>query len=188
MRLSSSFAAAALVAFAAFPAHAQNPLAPQHQLSLDLTIAGLNVGYAVRNSDNTAFGASIGIGGDWTNFMLLGGSHFAESNGLSYATKDGATNKSTLELLRVGIFARRHFASGRQLDVGLKASGFLHSDSSDDDPGGGAFIGMNVTGTWLNRRHLSLGSGLDVGRYAENTASEFGVNLLPILARVTFPD
>lgn len=183
-----SLIAAAIIALASAPSFAQIPLAPQRQLSLDVSLAGLNVGYAVRNSDRTSFGASIGIGGDWMNYMLLGGSHFAESNGLSYQTKDGATDKSVIELLRVGVFARRHFESGRQLDVGLKASGFLHGDSSDDDPGGGIFVGANVTGTWLKWRRLSLGSGLDIGRYAESNVAEFGVNLAPLLVRVTIPD
>src|SRR4051812_37510207 len=118
MRFHKSLLAAGTVALAMTPCLAQST-APQRQLSLDLTMAGLNVGYATRNSDRTSFGASIGIGGDWLNYMALGGSHFAESNGLSYETKDGATSKELIELARIGVFVRTHFEHGRQLDLGL---------------------------------------------------------------------
>jgi hypothetical protein len=178
-----------LVVVAGRPSLAQAPLgpgAPARQLTLDLSVVGLNVGYAVRNSSKTSFGASIGIGGNWQNYMVLGGRHFAESGGLSYEAKDGATDKEVFDLARAGVFVRRHFDSGRQLDVGLKASGFLHSDSSDDDPGGGIFVGLNVTGTWLKWRYFQLGSELNVGGFTEGNP-EFGVNVAPLLVRVTFP-
>jgi len=188
MRIHRSILAAGIAVLAASPAWAQSsPLAPQRQLSLDLTIAGLNVGYATRNSDNTSFGASLGIGGDWNSFMLLGGRHFAESNGLSYEAKDGATDKAVIELARFGVFVRRHFDAGRQIDLGLKASGFLHSDSSDDDPGVGAFLGVNVTGVWWQWKRIRVASALDIGRFAETNAAELGVNVSPILLRVTIP-
>ncbi len=182
----SLIAAALIIGFGSIPALGQT-LAPEHQLSLDFTFAGLNVGYATRSSDRTSFGASIGIGGDWQSYMILGGSHFAESNGLSYEAKDGATDKAIVEVARLGIFVRRHFEAGRQLDLGLKASGFLHSDSSDDDPGAGPFVGLNVTGTWWRWKRLAVGSAMDVGRYSENNDAEFGINVSPILLRVTFP-
>ena len=169
------------------PADASTVLAPAREWSFDLAWAGLNVGYAVRNSDRTSFGASLGVGGNWLNYMALGGSHFAESGGLSYETKDGSTNKELLELARAGVFVRRHFEQGRQVDVGLKGSAFLHFDSSDDDPGGGVFVGMNVTTMWWRWRRVRLGSELDAGAYLENNRAEFGVNVAPVLLRLTIP-
>ena len=161
-------------------------LAPARRLNLDATVAGLNVGYAVRSSDRTSVGIAIGVGGNWLNYMALGGQHFAESGGLSYESKDGATNKELFDLLRATVFVRRYFDHGRDVQVGLKASAFLHSDSSDDDPGGGGFVGLNVTGMWWQWRSLQLGSEIDTGLYTEGRP-EFGVNVAPVLLRLNIP-
>jgi hypothetical protein len=161
--------------------------APAHQLSLDAGWIGLDVGYAVRSSESTSFGVSLGAGGNWANYMVLAGRHFAESNGLSYQPKDGATGKAVYELARGAIFVRRHFDSGLQVDVGLKASGFLHFDSSDDDPGFGAFAGVKASGVWYRWRRLGLGSELDAGGYFEGGNPELGVNVAPLFLRLTIP-
>lgn len=168
-------------------AAASPQMAPVRQLNLDLSPVGLNVGFALRNTARTSLGASLGGGGNWYNYMVVGGRHFAESGGWSYEEKDGSTDKSLFELFRASLFMRRHLSAGRQLDVGVKASGFLHSDSSDDDPGGGIFVGVNVTGVWWQWRRLRFGSELDAGRYSEGRRPEFGVNVAPLLVRVTFP-
>jgi hypothetical protein len=177
----------ATVAAAGAAAAQSNTLAPAHQLNLDASWIGLDVGYAVRSSDNTSFGVSLGAGGNWANHMVLAGRHFAESDGLSYQPKDGATDKELIELARGSIFVRRHFAAGRQLDVGLKASGFLHSDSSDDDPGFGVFAGVKIGGVWYQWRRLGLGSELDVGGYSDGGNPELGVNVAPLFLRLTIP-
>lgn len=159
---------------------------PGHSVTVDLSFAGVSIGYAVKNGERTAFGASLGVGGNWLNYMAVGGRHFAESNGISYRTKDGSTNKELYELFNATVFVRRYFDAGRQLDVGLKGSGFLHSDSSDDDPAGGAFLGMNAKGTWWRWGRVHAASQLDAGLYTEGDP-EFGVNVAPILLRLTFP-
>jgi hypothetical protein len=194
MRLFRSlFALVAIVATTARSGLAQSgatdlraPIAPLRQVHFDLSLAGLNVGFALRNTARTSVGASIGIGGNWWNYMVLSGSHFSEEGGLSYQSKDGSTDKSLFELFRGTIFVRTHFDAGRHLDLGLKASGFLHSDSSDDDPGGGTFIGLNATAVWWQWRLLRVASELDAGRYSEGRP-EFGVNVAPVLLRVTIP-
>lgn len=163
------------------------PLVPVRQLHVDVSLVGISVGFAVRNSARTSVGAAVGAGGNWWNYMVLGGRHFAEEGGLSYDTKDGGTGKALLEMLRGTVFVRTHFEHGRQLDVGLKASGFLHSDSSDDDFGGGVFVGLNVAGTWWQWRRVRVGSELDIGRYAESARPELGVNVAPLLLRLTVP-
>lgn len=160
--------------------------APAHQVSIDLSFAGVSVGYAVRNSANTSFGASVGIGGNWLSYMAIAGRHFAEANGLSYEAKDGAGNKELIELLRASVFVRRELAAGRQLDLGLKGSAFLHSDSSDDDPGGGLFVGLNATAMWWKWNRVRVGSSLDAGMFTEGRP-EFGINVAPVLVRVSFP-
>lgn len=161
--------------------------APQRQVNFDLSWLGISAGFTVRNSTHTSLGVSLGAGGNWTNYMVLAGRHFAESGGVSYETKDGATDKELYEMLRGSVFMRRHFAAGRQLDLGLKASGFLHSDSSDDDPGFGAFAGMQVSGVWYRWRRLGLGSEVNVGGYFERGSPELGVNVAPVFLRVMIP-
>jgi hypothetical protein len=189
MRIHSAALAAALCCISgASGAQSVNPgaLAPSHQFSIDLGLVGASLGYAVRNSPNTSFGASIGIGGNWYNYMALAGRHFSEANGLSYESKDGSANKSLFELLHASVFVRCEFAAGRQLDLGVKASGFLHSDSSDDDPGGGIFVGLDAKAMWWKWNRFRVGSEINAGMYSEGRP-EFGINLAPALVRVTFP-
>jgi hypothetical protein len=189
--LNRLLSAAAVIALAGTPCRSQavvsQPAAPRRQLTLDVAVPGLNVGFATRMSDNTSFGVALGVGGNWLNYMLLAGGHFAEPSGLSYQTKDGAGSKELFDLARVTIFARRHFDHGRQLDVGLKASAFLHHDSSDDDPAGGLFVGLNVAPMWYQWGRLRLGSEIDVGRFSDGAASELGVNVAPLLLRISIP-
>jgi hypothetical protein len=188
MRLAcSAFTGAAIVAAAGRACLAQSTLVvPERQVHFDLSLAGLNVGFAARSASRTSFGGSIGIGGNWWNRMVIGGRHFSESGGLSYEAKDGSTDKALFELVRGTIFVRRHFDAGRQVDIGLKASGFLHSDSSDDEPGGGVFVGVNVAAMWWQWRWLRVGSEVDIGQYTEGRP-EFGVNVAPVLVRLTIP-
>ena len=156
------------------------------QLHLDLSPVGLTFGAAKTTSPTVAIGASIGVGGNWVNYMLLGGSHFAESNGLSYDTKDGRTGKSLIELANATVFVRTYLPREQQLDVGLKVAGFAHFDSSDDEPGGGYFVGADVKYMWYSWRRLRVGSQVDIGRYAEGARGELGVNVSPLLLRVAF--
>ncbi len=186
------FATAPLCLHASRASHSQSqpaalsPLAPERQWNIDLNFLGLGAGFAVRTGDRTSAGISIGAGGNWMNYMVLGGQHFADAKGLSYQTKDGATDKALFEMFHASVFARRHFEAGRHLEIGVKASGFLHSDSSDDDFGGGTFIGVQATGIWYKWRRLGFGSELNVGRYSEGRP-ELGINVAPIFMRVTFP-
>ena len=198
MPLLRSLCASALLLASSLPAAAQGALAPERQVHLDLAPLGAAIGFAARSSERTSFGVEIGGGGNWFNYMVLGGRHFAEENGLSYTTKDGATSKSLFELAHATMFVRRHFSESQHVDIGLKASGFLHGDSSDDDPGGGYFLGVNVKYNWAKWHRIGLASEMDIGRYAEPGSGgpcisgcievkEFGITVAPILVRFTFP-
>ena len=183
--LPSALAACAFLCAASLRAFGQSDAPAHHQMTLDVSGVGLNFGFAVRNAPRTSIGASVGIGGNWLNYMALGGGHFAEAGGPSYQAKDGYQNKELIELLRGTVFVRREFDHGRQLDVGVKASAFMHFDSSDDEPGGGGFVGLDVTGMWWRWRALRLGSQVDIGRYSEGHP-ELGINVAPILLRLSF--
>jgi hypothetical protein len=190
MTLFRSLCASALLFVPSLPALAQGSrsLAPDRQVHLDLTIAGAAVGFAARSSERTSFGMEIGGGGNWLNYMLLAGSHFRQG---------GDKGGSLIELAHATVFMRTHFSESRHLDLGAKASGFLHFDSSDDDPGGGYFVGLNLKYSWAKWRRLNLGSEMDIGRYAEpgtgtcisgcEGVQELGVSVAPILVRLTFP-
>jgi hypothetical protein len=185
MRIVCSPLATLVVALAAAAPLAAQSEPSDHQVTVDASYLGVNVGFAVRRSAHTSIGASVGLGGNWINYMALSGAHFAEAGGLSYEGRDGRTGKELLDVFRGSIFLRRDFDGGRQLDVGLKASGFAHFDSSDDEPGGGSFVGAGITGMWWKWRALRLGSEIDVGRYSEG-APELGVNVAPLLVRLSF--
>jgi hypothetical protein len=169
-------------------AQASRPLVPERQIHVDLAIAGVAVGVAARTSYRTSFGVELGGGGNWVNRMLLAGSHFSESGGRS---------SSIIELAHATAFMRTHLGESQHLDLGAKVSGFLHSDSSDDDPGGGYFVGLNAKFVWARWRRINLGSEMDVGLYVEpgsgtcisgcQGVQELGVNVAPILVRITFP-
>jgi hypothetical protein len=190
MKLFRSLCASGLLFVPSLPALAQPPrsLVPDKQVHVDLTIAGAAVGLAARTSDRTSVGVEVGAGGNWVNHMLLAGSHFGGAGG----------NRNSLdELAHATVFMRTRFSESQHLDLGVKGSAFLHFDSSDDDPGGGYFVGLNAKYNWLKWRRLELASEMDFGRYAEpgsgNCISgcegvhEFGVNVAPILVRFTFP-
>jgi hypothetical protein len=190
MRLFRSLCASGLLFVASLPALAQAPrsLVPDKQVHLDLTIAGAAVGFAARTSERTSFGGEIGGGGNWLNYMLVGGSHFVER---------GEKNNSLIELAHATVFMRTRFSESQHLDLGAKASAFLHFDSSDDEPGGGYFVGLHAKYSWAKWRRLNLASEIDIGRYAEpgygtcisgcEGVREFGINVAPILVRFTFP-
>jgi hypothetical protein len=193
MKISGYAFGAAVLALTSAPiAAAQSPadstaLAPAHQLLVDVSGVGLDLGFARRTTPHSSLGLSIGVGGNWANYMLIAGGHFAEAGGLAYAPKDGASSKEMFELVRASLFSRHYFASGRQLDLGLKVSTFLHLDTSDDDPGAGAFIGLAATPIWKRWGHLALGSEIDAGAYLESSATEFGINVAPAFIRISIP-
>jgi hypothetical protein len=190
MKLFRSLSALALLFIPSLFALAQDSvsLVPQKQVHLDLAIAGAAVGFAARTSERTSFGVEIGGGGNWVNYMLIGGNHFAAR---------GAKGSSVVELAHATVFVRTRFSERQHLDLGAKASAFLHFDNSDDDPGGGYFIGLNAKYTWAKWRRLNLASEMDIGRYAEpgngkcisgcEGIGEFGINVAPILVRFTIP-
>jgi hypothetical protein len=186
MKLFRSLSASALLFVSSSSALAQaRSLVPDRQVHLDLAIAGAAVGLSVRASERTSFGVEVGGGGNWVNYMLLGGDHFKQSE------------SSLIELAHVTVFVRTHFSEAQHLDLGLKGSGFLHFDPSDDDPGGGYFVGLNAKYSWAKWRRVNLASEMDIGRFAEpgtgncisgcEGVQEFGVNFAPILVRFTFP-
>jgi hypothetical protein len=190
MKLFRSLGAAALVFTPLLAARAQpSPsLVPDRQWHLDLAIAGVAVGFAARTSERTSFGVEIGAGGNWVNHLISDGGHFTEG---------GTRNSSLVELAHATMFMRTRFSETQHLDVGLKGSGFLHFDSSDDDPGGGYFVGLNAKYDWARWRRLHFASEMDIGRYAEpgngtcisgcEGVRELGVNVAPILVRFSVP-
>ncbi|MES2178298.1 MAG: hypothetical protein V4550_10575 [Gemmatimonadota bacterium] len=189
MKLFRSLCASVLLFVPTVPALAQvsSSLAPERQVHLDLTIAGAAVGFAARTSERTMFGVEIGGGGNWVNYTLAG-SHFS---------KGGARNSSLVELAHATVFMRTRFSESQHLDLGAKVSAFLHFDSSDDEPGGGYFVGLNAKYSWAKWRRMNLASEMDIGRFAEpgngtclsgcEGRQEFGINVAPILVRFTFP-
>ncbi len=173
-----------LLAGAAPALHAQEARRAPNQLSLTAHVGGLTVGYARGVAPDRLVGGELGIGGDWTSVMLLGGRHFGEW--IAYEERDAAGDEQLFELGHVGIFVRGVESERWEWDAGARASAFLHFDESDDDPGGGLFVG--VYGTLLvGWSRVKLGPRVQVGLFSEGSGTnELGVYLAPLTGRVTF--
>jgi hypothetical protein len=159
----------------------------RNQLTLDLSWIGGTLGFARRVRGERLFlGAEVGLLGDYLNVMLLSGGHFAQDWGLAYDEKDGATGKHLLEIVHAAFFLRHQSSERWQLDFGARASVFLHSDSSDDDPGEATFAGLYGSLMYGSER-FKVGPRVMAGLFSEGRRTqEFGLLLVPLTARVTF--
>ena len=158
--------------------------APRVQFTLDAGAIGGSLGVAWRIDEQRMVGVGGGVGGDIVGYMLLAGRHFAEDFGLSYERKDGYHSKFLLEYVHLNAFMRQETAGRWEFDAGLRASTFLHYDSSDDDPGGGLFMG-GYAAAYYSYRAVKLGPRVLVGAFKERRA-EFGIFVVPLTLRFAF--
>jgi hypothetical protein len=157
-----------------------------NQITIDAQILGATIGYARRISPTSHAGATLGLGGHLIEYMALAGRHFSEDSGLAYEERDAGTNPLVYELLSVGGFVRRQQSERWQVELGVRASAFFHFDSTDDEPGGGAFVGVYVLPMYGWRR-LKFGPRAMAGVFTEGRGrTEFGVHLAPLTARMQF--
>jgi hypothetical protein len=171
---------------AAAPAAAQRRV-PDSRFTLDVGVVGATLGYAGRVGGDWFAGAEIGGGGDFLNAMVLGGRHFSQDGWLSYEEPDASGEENVFELGHVAFFARREASDRFQADVGVRASVFFHFDPSDDDPGGGLFVGPYTSLYW-GWRHFKVGPRIAAGLFYEDADTrELGINVAPLTVRITFP-
>ena len=172
--------------FAALPAAAQRRV-PDHRFTVDVGVVGATLGYATRAGGDWFAGAEIGGGGDFLNAMVVGGRHFSQDGWISYEEPDYSGEENLFELGHLAFFARREAGGRFQADVGVRGSVFLHFDQSDDDPGGGLFVGPYTSLYW-GWRHVKVGPRISAGLFYEDADTrEFGVNVAPLTVRFTFP-
>jgi hypothetical protein len=159
---------------------------PDRQLTVDASALGAAVTFAVRAAGErgTFVGFGAGVGGDFVNATLLGGRHFSEDGFTAYEDRDASGGEQLFEIVHVKAFARCCNFSPWQIEYGLRASGFLHSDDSDDDPGGALFVGAEVYPTWGTKR-FRVGPRLLVGRMSERRP-EVVINASLLTGRVVF--
>lgn len=185
-----SFARAALVGLAAAavwaaPAAAQRR-EPDTVFSVEADWIGGAVSYARTRGPGRYWGLEAGVGGGFVNRMLVSGRHFSEEDGPSYQPRDGAVGKELIEILHVATFRRWSPTERLSWDMGARASVFIHTDSSDDDPALPLFLGAYANVLWGNR-WLKVGPRLLAGVFSEGSRSrEFGVYLVPLAGRVSF--
>jgi hypothetical protein len=173
------------LAFSAGPAAGQRKQ-PGDVLSLDVDWLGGAVSYARSHGPQTYWGAQAGIGGGFLNRMLLSGRHFSDEDGPSYEPRDGFEDKDLIEILHVAAFRRAVRSERVSWDAGLRASVFVHFDSSDDDPALPLFAG-GYANLMFGNRWLKAGPRLLVGMFTEGRGShELGVYLVPLSGRVSF--
>jgi hypothetical protein len=170
----------------AVPAAAQRRV-PDNRFALDVGVIGATLGYANRVGGDWFAGAEVGGGGDFLNAMVLGGRHFSQDGWLSYEEPDASGEENVFELGHVAFFARHEAGDRFQADVGVRASVFFHFDASDDDPGGGLFVGPYTSLYW-GWRHFKVGPRIAAGLFYENADTrEFGINVAPLTVRITLP-
>ena len=185
-----SFACAALVGLVA-AAVCPAPVAAQRRqpdtvFSVEADWIGGAVSYARTRGPGRYWGLEAGVGGGFVNRMLLAGRHFSDEDGPSYEPRDGAVDKELIELLHVGMFRRWSPTERVSWDVGARASVFIHTDSSDDDPAIPLFLGTYAN-LMVGNRWLKAGPRLLIGMFSEGSqARELGVYLVPLAGRVSF--
>jgi len=156
------------------------------QWTFDLAALMLSPGMAWPVGSNWRVGWGIGVGDDVLGFMAVGGNHYSEPGWWSYEDRDGATDKGLFDLLHAKVFARVEPMAKWHLDIGLHGSIFIHSDSSDDDFGGGSSVTAYVLPMY-GWRHVKFGPRLAAGYFwGCGGASEFGVKVSPLILRVSF--
>ncbi len=166
----------------AAPAAAQR--LPSTVFAVDADVIGGSVSYAWDGADGTYWGVGAGLGGTVLGYMVFAGGHFAE--GVSYSDRDTARDKFLFELAHIEGFRRWSPTVRADYDVGVRTSLFFHSDSSDDDFGGGVFVGAYTKAMWGWPR-LKFGPGVLIGLFTEGRRTrEFGVFVSPLSGRVSF--
>lgn len=175
--------AVALLALAAPAAEAQRR--PSRVFAVDGEVLGGSLSFARHRGDGVYQGIAVGLGGSFLTRMLLSGRHFSHSGGPSYEARDGSTDQQILELLHVALF-RRWTRERRSLDVGVRGSVMLHSNSFDDDPGFPLFGGVYASALFGWRR-VKLGPRVLVGIFTEGSGTtEPGILLVPFTGRIEF--
>ncbi len=178
-----------LAALALAPgAHAQQRRQPGTVLSLEVDWMGGSVNYARAGGPGVYWGGEAGVGGGFTNRMLLSGRHFSHEDGPSYEARDGYVDKELIEIIHLAAFRRGVGSERVAWDVGARASVFVHTDSSDDDPAFPLFVG-GYANVMIGNRWVKVGPRLLVGVFSEvggASARELGVYLVPLAGRVSF--
>lgn len=147
------------------------------EVTIDVSALGASIGYAMQSSPGRLFGVQAGAGLDFFNRTVVGGRHFKDNGG-----------DNMYELAHLAAFHRRH--SGRfSLDVGFRISTFMHGTDGDDDAALAGFVGayaMPMFGIGGGQR-FSIGPRILAGLLTEgNDTGEFGINITPLVGRVTF--
>jgi hypothetical protein len=152
------------------------PDARRNELTLDASLPGLAVGYAVpTGGTGRLLGVQLGIGGDWINRTLGGPAHFTENGG-----------DQIVEFGHVAVFVRQHVGTRGAVDVGMRLAPFVHGNDLDDDVAFGGFAGAYVT-PMVHWGRFSVGPRILVGYFVDDPDyGGFGVNVAPLVGRVTF--
>ncbi len=147
-----------------------------HQLTIEANFIGGSLGYSYRMSDKWFAGFRVGVGGDLLDLMLFSGRHFAEEAGWAYEERDRYTEKQVIELIHLNLTFTRDLPGKFSMESAARASAFWHLDSSDDDPGGGYFLG-GIIQPMFGTRYVKIGTKIMTGFFMETNTREFGIHL-----------
>jgi hypothetical protein len=161
--------------------HDSYSLSESNQITIDVPVLAVVIGYAKAATDRSLLGGEVGIGFDALGYTAVAGPHYKEG--------------WLWEFLHAAGFWRYQPREFLQIDAGIRASYFIHvscptsgggDDSwSSDEPAG--FLG-GYAGIYVGSRHIKFGSRVLVGDFFGCSKDpEFCVHLMPLTVRFMIP-
>ncbi|MEO1626423.1 MAG: hypothetical protein AAFV25_14805 [Bacteroidota bacterium] len=152
-----------------------------------IEIQGLGIGlggiFRSKNPYGIQFGFSAGVGIDLTNLILISGSSYTPSYGLSYEEKLREEGGWYAELLYLKVFLHRKVKKGFRFDLGWRLALFLHDDRISNNLGGGAANGVYFYPHW-GKGGLKIGPRIFAGSLNDGGPREFAFMVAPIELRI----
>ena len=122
-----------------------NKYVDKSNLFFSLQVEALQLGIHANGylNDKWSCGLGGGFGPGFINYMAAAGSHFSTENSFTSSKRDRYDNETFIEVAYFTAFAM-YRKNALSLEMGIRLSGFIHIDDSDDDWGGGDGDGEGV--------------------------------------------
>ena len=163
-----------------------DPFKPSVTAAVDIFPLDVNVNLCVNINPSISFGVFAEAGKNFTEYFIVAGDHFAKEITLfKYNGRDDYDGEFYAGLVNLGLFSRIALKDKHIFDIGFQNEFFIHYDKSDDDIGGGEFLGLFTTyhfpSKWKEKegkfkKRPSFGMRFSVGQFIESESlNQFGV-------------